>query len=137
MWLEICLNRVQSDSTRRVFVKNNIDQLDMIALSGAHDIGVSNCNCSAYRVYNFCPSNPASPLPYLRQAADARRPKVHSPECSTAPTQLYLMPEPSGISLLMRCFLANSASQPTAINFFWCSHTNFTAAFTDAVWKLA
>ncbi|KAF5958646.1 hypothetical protein HYC85_005871 [Camellia sinensis] len=41
-----------------IFVKNNLTQFDMIALSGAHTVGVSHCNNVENRLYSFSPSSP-------------------------------------------------------------------------------
>lgn len=42
-----------------IFAKNNLSQTDMIALSGAHTLGVSHCTRIADRLYGFPPD------PYL------------------------------------------------------------------------
>ncbi|KAI8017253.1 Peroxidase 51 [Camellia lanceoleosa] len=44
-----------------IFVKNNLTQFDMIALSGAHTVGVSHCNNVENRLCSFCPSSPVDP----------------------------------------------------------------------------
>ncbi|GMP30068.1 hypothetical protein CsSME_00004902 [Camellia sinensis var. sinensis] len=44
-----------------IFVKNNLTQFDMIALSGAHTVGVSHCNNVENRLYSFSPSSPVDP----------------------------------------------------------------------------
>ncbi|KAL0381828.1 UNVERIFIED_CONTAM: Peroxidase 16 [Sesamum angustifolium] len=43
------------------FAKNNLSQIDMIALSGAHTLGFSHCTRFANRLYSFSPSNPVDP----------------------------------------------------------------------------
>ncbi|PON95390.1 Peroxidase [Trema orientale] len=49
------------DQLTSIFAKNNLTQLDMIALSGAHTVGFSHCNRFANRIYSFTPSNPVDP----------------------------------------------------------------------------
>ncbi|KAL0424195.1 UNVERIFIED_CONTAM: Peroxidase 51 [Sesamum radiatum] len=44
-----------------IFAKNNLSQIDMIALSGAHTLGFSHCTRFANRLYSFSPSNPVDP----------------------------------------------------------------------------
>ncbi|KAJ9135503.1 hypothetical protein P3X46_032681 [Hevea brasiliensis] len=44
-----------------IFAKNNLSQIDMIALSGAHTVGFSHCNRFANRLYSFSPSSPVDP----------------------------------------------------------------------------
>ncbi|KAL7190208.1 hypothetical protein ACSBR2_022484 [Camellia fascicularis] len=44
-----------------IFVKNNLTQFDMIALSGAHTVGVSHCNNIENQLYSFSPSSPVDP----------------------------------------------------------------------------
>ena len=44
-----------------MFAKHNLNQLDMIALSGAHTVGFSHCNRFANRLYSFSPSSPVDP----------------------------------------------------------------------------
>lgn len=44
-----------------IFAKNNLSQIDMIALSGAHTLGFSHCNRFANRIYSFSPSSPVDP----------------------------------------------------------------------------
>ncbi|EXC33371.1 Peroxidase 55 [Morus notabilis] len=49
------------DELNSLFAKNNLTQLDMIALSGAHTLGFSHCSRFANRIYSFTQSNPIDP----------------------------------------------------------------------------
>lgn len=49
------------DQLNSNFAKNNLSQIDMIALSGAHTLGFSHCNKFANRLYSFSSSSPIDP----------------------------------------------------------------------------
>ncbi|KAK4750522.1 hypothetical protein SAY87_004004 [Trapa incisa] len=44
-----------------MFAEHGLNQLDMIALSGAHTVGFSHCSRFANRIYNFTSSSPVDP----------------------------------------------------------------------------
>ncbi|KAI3503573.1 hypothetical protein L1887_32019 [Cichorium endivia] len=44
-----------------IFTKINISQYDMIALSGAHTVGVSHCKRFTKRIYSYSPTEPVDP----------------------------------------------------------------------------
>lgn len=44
-----------------IFAKNNLTQLEMIALSGAHTVGFSHCDRFANRLYNFSSTSTTDP----------------------------------------------------------------------------
>ncbi|KAI4339506.1 hypothetical protein MLD38_024446 [Melastoma candidum] len=44
-----------------LFAKNNLNQVDMIALSGAHTVGFSHCTRFANRLYSFSANSPVDP----------------------------------------------------------------------------
>jgi len=49
------------DQLNTMFTRHNLNQLDMIALSGAHTLGFSHCNRFANRLYSFSSSSPVDP----------------------------------------------------------------------------
>ncbi|CAO2831085.1 unnamed protein product [Amaranthus hypochondriacus] len=62
-----------------MFQQHNLDQTDLVALSGAHTIGASHCSKFSSRVYNFSPSNPIDPSlnpSYAQQLKQQCKPTV-------------------------------------------------------------
>lgn len=49
------------DELKKIFARNNLDLVDLVALSGAHTLGFSHCTRVAPRLYSFTPSNPIDP----------------------------------------------------------------------------
>jgi len=57
----IPLPTFELDQLNTLFSSKGLSQIDMIALSGAHTVGVSRCNRFANRIYNFSSSNEVDP----------------------------------------------------------------------------
>ncbi|KAK9750013.1 hypothetical protein RND81_02G166400 [Saponaria officinalis] len=53
--------RFDYQKLKAMFAKHKLSDTDLIALSGAHTIGVSHCNRFSNRLYNFSPSTPIDP----------------------------------------------------------------------------
>jgi len=49
------------DQLNTLFSFKGLSQIDMIALSGAHTVGVSHCSRFSNRIYNFSSSNEVDP----------------------------------------------------------------------------
>ncbi|KAL9229420.1 hypothetical protein vseg_004886 [Gypsophila vaccaria] len=49
------------EQLKAMFAKHNLNEVDLVALSGAHTIGTSHCNHVSKRIYGFSPFNPTDP----------------------------------------------------------------------------
>ncbi|CAH2049327.1 unnamed protein product [Thlaspi arvense] len=130
-----------------IFAKNNLTQLDMIALSGAHTVGFSHCDRFANRIYSFSPSSPVDPsldptyAQQLMQACprdvDPRIAINMDPVTPRTFDNVYYQNLVAGKGLFTsdEVLFTNPASQPT-VNDFANSPSDFNAAFATAMRKL-
>lgn len=130
-----------------LFAKNNLSQLDMIALSGAHTLGFSHCNRFSERLYSFSSSNPVDPSldsAYAQQLMQAC-PKNVDPSIAinmdpitpqTFDNQYYQnLVAGKGLFTSDQLLFTDSASQPT-VNDFAKNAGDFNGAFITAMKKL-
>ncbi|KAL1830972.1 hypothetical protein ACET3Z_000623 [Daucus carota] len=129
-----------------IFSKHNLTQLDMIALSGAHTLGVSRCDQFSNRLYSFSSSfktDPSLDPEYAQQLIDAC-PKEDSGaffplDLETPRTfdNSYFKNLVAGKGLLSsdQVLFSDPASR-TSVRDFASSPGDFNAAFTTAMKKL-
>ncbi|KAF5735827.1 peroxidase 55-like [Tripterygium wilfordii] len=130
-----------------MFSKNNLTQLDMIALSGAHTLGFSHCDRFANRLYSFSPSSPVDPTlnpDYAKQLKEACPQNVDpsiaidmDPVTPQTFDNAYYKNLVAGKGLFTSddVLFIDSASQSTVINFA-NSPADFNAAFVTSMRKL-
>ncbi|XP_011097275.1 peroxidase 51 [Sesamum indicum] len=130
-----------------IFAKNNLSQIDMIALSGAHTLGFSHCNRVANRLYSFSPSNPVDPAldPTYAQQLMQECPQNVDPQIAinmdpvTPQTfdNVYFQNLVGGKGLFTsdQVLFTDPASQPTVMDFAQNSG-DFNGAFITAMTKL-
>ncbi|KAL3526282.1 hypothetical protein ACH5RR_010938 [Cinchona calisaya] len=130
-----------------LFAKNNLSQLDMVALSGAHTIGVSHCTRFANRLYSFTPSNPIDPSlnPSYAQQLMQECPQNVDPQIavsmdSVTPTifdNVYYQNLVGGKGMFTsdQVLFTNPTTQPTVTDFAG-NPSHFNAAFITAMRKL-
>lgn len=135
------------DQLNALFSKNNLTQLDMIALSGAHTLGFSHCSRFSNRLYNFSSSSPVDPsmnATYSQQMMQACPPNVDpriavdlDPVTPQTFDNVYYKNLVAGTGLLSsdEVLFTNPASQPT-VNDFASNSSDFFAAFVTAMIKL-
>lgn len=135
------------DQLNALFTKNNLTQLDMIALSGAHTLGFSHCSKLANRLYNFSNSSPvdsslnATYAQQLMQACpqnvDPRIAVDLDPVTPQTFDNVYYQNLVVGKGLLTsdEVLFTNAASQPT-VNDFANNPSDFNTAFVTAMRKL-
>ncbi|KAF5748716.1 peroxidase 55-like [Tripterygium wilfordii] len=130
-----------------MFAKNNLSQLDMIALSGAHTLGFSHCDRFANRIYSFTPSSPVDPTlnpDYAKQLMEACPQNVDpsiainmDPVTPQTFDNVYYQNLVAGKGLFTsdEVLFTDSASQSTVVEFA-NSPADFNAAFVTAMRKL-
>lgn len=130
-----------------MFARNNLSQIDMIALSGAHTLGFSHCNRFANRLYSFSSSSPVDPslnADYAQQLMKACPKDVDpsiaidmDPETPRTFDNVYYQNLVSGKGLFTsdEVLFSDPASQPT-VNDFAKSSGDFSGAFATAMRKL-
>ncbi|KAL0461787.1 UNVERIFIED_CONTAM: Peroxidase 55 [Sesamum latifolium] len=130
-----------------IFAKNNLSQIDMIALSGAHTLGFSHCTRFANRLYSFSPTNPVDPTlnPTYAQQLMQECPQNVDPQIAinmdpvTRQTfdNVYFQNLVGGKGLFTsdQVLFTDPASQPTVMDFAQNSG-DFSGAFITAMTKL-
>ncbi|KAL3567779.1 hypothetical protein D5086_030430 [Populus alba] len=130
-----------------MFAKNNLNQIDMIALSGAHTLGFSHCNRFANRLYSFSSSSPVDPslnAEYAQQLMNACPRNVDpsiaidmDPVTPRTFDNVYFQNLVSGKGLFTsdEVLFSDPASQPT-VNDFAKNSGDFNGAFATAMRKL-
>ncbi|KDP46270.1 hypothetical protein JCGZ_10110 [Jatropha curcas] len=130
-----------------LFAKNNLTQIDMIALSGAHTVGFSHCNRFANRLYSFSPSSPVDPSldpNYAKQLMEACPQNVDptiavdmDPTTARTFDNMYYqnLIDGKGMFTSDEVLFTDSKSKSTVIEFA-NNPEDFKAAFTVAMRKL-
>lgn len=130
-----------------MFSKHNLNQLDMIALSGAHTVGFSHCNRFANRLYSFSSSSKVDPSldPNYAQQLMASCPQNVAPDIAIAMDPVtprtfdnayyQNLVAHKGLFTSDEVLFTNSASQST-VRDFANSPGDFNAAFATAMRKL-
>lgn len=129
-----------------IFSKHNLTQLDMIALSGAHTIGVSHCDQFANRLHSFSPSfkiDPSLDPEYAQQLIEACLNAgsdgviPFDPETPQIFDNVYFQNLIAGKGLLSsdEVLFSDPASQPT-VRKFASSPGDFNTAFITGMKKL-
>ncbi|GJX24643.1 peroxidase 55 [Tanacetum coccineum] len=130
-----------------IFARNNLSELDMIALSGAHTLGFSHCNRFANRLYSFSPSSVVDPSldpAYAQQLMAACPQNVDpniaidmDPETPRAFDNVYYQNLAAGKGLFTsdQVLFTDTSSQPI-VNDFAKNAGDFNAAFVTAMRKL-
>ncbi|XP_050235321.1 peroxidase 55 isoform X2 [Mercurialis annua] len=147
----VAKNLPDPDSTlsqlNTIFAKNNLTQIDMIALSGAHTLGFSHCNRFANRLYSFSPTSAVDPAldPDYAQQLMASCPKNVDPEIAidmdpVTPRKfdnVYYQNLVAGKGLFTSddVLFTDPSSKSTVIDFA-NGEGVFNAAFTTAMRKL-
>ncbi|KAF7801710.1 peroxidase 55 [Senna tora] len=126
-----------------LFSKHNLNQLDMIALSGAHTVGFSHCNQFTNRLYSS-PVDPSLDPNFANQLMQSC-PRNFDPDIAIgldvqSPRgfdNLYFQDLVSGRGLLSsdQVLFTDSASKSTVVEFA-NSGSEFNGAFVNAMRKL-
>lgn len=128
-----------------IFARNNLSQLDMIALSGAHTVGFSHCSRFANRLYSFSASNPVDPSlnpDYMKQLMAACPRNVDpniaidmDPETPRTFDNVYYKNLVAGKGMFTsdQVLFTDSSTQPIVKDF---ANGDFSGAFVTAMTKL-
>ncbi|MBA0702165.1 hypothetical protein Goari_020544, partial [Gossypium aridum] len=131
------------DQLNTLFARNNLTQLDMIALSGAHTLGFSHCDRFSSRIYSS-PIDPTLDSSYAQQLMDACPQNVDpsiainmDPETPRTFDNVYYQNLIGGKGLFSSDQVLNTEpdSEPT-VSDFATNPGNFNAAFITAMRKL-
>lgn len=137
------------DQLNKLFAANGLTQTDMIALSGAHTMGVAHCANFVRRLYPFkgaAPrSNPAMNLYFLRQLRGTCPLNKYSPAAvamldAVTPMKFdngyyQTLQQQKGLLASDQALFADRRSRPT-VNHFAANQTAFFDAFAAAMAKL-
>ncbi|KAJ6804780.1 peroxidase 51-like [Iris pallida] len=135
------------DQLNSIFAANGLSQTDMIALSAAHTLGFSHCNCFADRIYNFKPGTPVDPTLNKTYAAQLQEscPKNVDPSIAISIDPItpqtfdnqYFKNLQQGMGLFSsdQSLFVDSRSRPTVNE--WANNSEaFKQAFVTAITKL-
>ncbi|KAG4193563.1 hypothetical protein ERO13_A07G228900v2 [Gossypium hirsutum] len=131
------------DQLNTLFARNNLTQLDMIALSGAHTLGFSHCDRFSSRIYSSS-IDPTLDSSYAQQLMDACPQNVDpsiainmDPETPRTFDNVYYQNLIGGKGLFSSDQVLNTDpdSEPT-VSDFATNPGNFNAAFITAMRKL-
>lgn len=132
------------DQLNALFSLKGLSQIDMIALSGAHTIGVSHCSGFSNRLYNFSSSNQVDPTLAASYATQLQQecpvnanPSIFVNMDPQTPTQfdnLYYANLQSfeGLFTSDEILFTDSRSSST-VNIFAASTDSFQSAFVSAI----
>ncbi|XP_010250695.1 PREDICTED: peroxidase 51 [Nelumbo nucifera] len=135
------------DQLNSIFSSNNLSQIDMIALSGAHTVGFSHCKQFANRLYSFTPSSPVDPSMDSNYASEIMLSCPQNVDPSVAVNMDPLTPvvfdnvyyqnllAGKGLFTSDQVLFTDPASRPT-VNDFASNPNNFNEAFKTAMTKL-
>lgn len=129
-----------------IFSRHNLTQLDMIALSGGHTLGVSHCDQFSNRLHSFSSSSKTDPSldpDYAQQLTEACSNSDQStviildPETPQIFDNVYFKNLVAGKGLLSsdQVLFSDPASRPTVLDFA-NSPDEFKAAFITGMKKL-
>lgn len=127
-----------------IFARNNLSELDMIALSGAHTLGFSHCNRFADRLYSSSVVDPSLDPTYAKQLMAACPQNVApdiaidmDPETPRAFDNVYYQNLVAGKGLFTSDqVLFTDTSSRSIVNDFANNAGDFNAAFITAMRKL-
>lgn len=132
------------DQLNDFFSVKGLSQIDMIALSGAHTIGVSHCSGFSNRLYNFSSSNQVDPTLDSSYAAQLQQECPVNADSSIfvsmdpqTPTQFdnvyyQLLQSSEGLFSSDEILFTDSRSSST-VNSFAASADSFQTAFVTAI----
>ncbi|KAI5684465.1 hypothetical protein M9H77_05693 [Catharanthus roseus] len=135
------------DQLNALFAANGLNQMDMIALSGAHTLGFSHCDKVSPRIYNFSRQNPIDPTlnPQYAQQLQGACPKNVDPRVAinmdpTTPRtfdNVYFqnLQQGKGLFTSDQVLFTDPRSKPT-VNTWAMNSQAFQTAFINAMTKL-